>query len=143
MLSGRPGPVSLEMCWDTMGQQWDVEVTNGNSSVDKPDLDDDAVNEAAKLISNSKNIMIMSGAGAQHASKEVRELASLLGAPSTALRSGKGVVSEDSDVGVSSAVARKLWEDTDLLIGIGSRLEMQYMRWLSMMKYYDRSPPGW
>ena len=28
MLSGRPGPVSLEMCWDTMGQQWDVEVTN-------------------------------------------------------------------------------------------------------------------
>ena len=143
MLSGRPGPVSLEMCWDTMGQQWDVEVTNGNSSVDKPDLDDDAVNEAAKLISNSKNIMIMSGAGAQHASEEVRELASLLGASSTALRSGKGVVSEDSDVGVSSAVARKLWEDTDLLIGIGSRLEMQYMRWLSMMKYYDRSPPGW
>ena len=48
-------------------------------------------------------------------------------------------MSEDSDVGVSSAVARKLWEDTDLLIGIGSRLKM-HMRWLSMMKYYDRSP---
>ncbi len=143
MQSGRPGPVSVEMCWDTMAQQWDVEMLPGNQVIDKPDLDKDSIKEAAELISKSKNIMIMSGAGAQHASEEVRELSSLLGAASTSLRSGRGVVSEDSDVGVSSAAARKLWNSTDLLIGIGSRLEMQYMRWLSMMKYYDRSPPGW
>ena len=143
MQSGRPGPVSVEMCWDTMAQLWDVECLPGNTEIEKPSIDDDAISEAADLIAKSKNIMIMSGSGAQHASVEVRELSSLLGAASTALRSGKGVVSEDSDVGVSSAAARKLWNDTDLLIGIGSRLEMQYMRWLSMMKYYDKSPPGW
>ena len=143
MQSGRPGPVSVEMCWDTMAQQWDVEMMPGNDVIDKPELDKDAINDAADIIAKSKNIMIMCGSGAQHASKEIRQFSELLGAVTTSLRSGRGVVSEDSDVGVSSAAARKLWDDTDLLIGIGSRLELQYMRWLSMMKYYDRSPPGW
>ena len=64
----------------------------------------------------------------------------MLGAATTALRSGRGVVSEDNDCGVSSAAAYELWQDTDLLIGIGSRLEMQYMRWLSMADYHDRPP---
>ena len=140
MQSGRPGPVSVEMCWDTMAQLWDVEMAPGNTIIDKPALDEDAITEAAKLIADSQNIMIMCGGGAQHASEEVREMAKILGAATTALRSGRGVVSEDSDVGVSSAAARKLWNDTDLLIGIGSRLEMQYMRWLSMMEYHDQSP---
>lgn len=140
MLSDRPGPVSLEMCWDTMGQEWEVEVEAGNSQIDLPEINEDSLDAAADLIANSKNIMIMSGSGAQHASKEVRELSSTLGATATSLRSGRGVVSEDSDWGVSSAAAMELWESTDLLIGIGSRLEMQYMRWLSMMEYYDKPP---
>jgi acetolactate synthase-1/2/3 large subunit len=140
MLSDRPGPVSLEMCWDTMGQEWEVEVEAGNSQINLPEIDEDSLDAAADLIANSKNIMIMSGSGAQHASKEVRELSSTLGATATSLRSGRGVVSEDSDWGVSSAAAMELWESTDLLIGIGSRLEMQYMRWLSMMEYYDKPP---
>lgn len=140
MQSGRPGPVSVEMCWDTMAREWDVEIGPGNTVIDKPEPDEDALRDAADLIAGAKNIMIMCGGGAQHASAEVRELAGMLGAATTALRSGRGVVSEDSDVGVSSAAAMRLWEDTDLLIGIGSRLEMQYMRWLSMAEYHDRPP---
>jgi acetolactate synthase-1/2/3 large subunit len=142
MLSGRPGPASLEMCWDTMAKMWDVEIQPGNSIIDKPAIDDDAIDAAADLISRAKNIMIMCGNGAQHASDEVRELAQLLGASVTAFRSGRGVVSEDSAWGTSSAAAHLLWKDTDLLIGIGSRLEMQYMRWLSMAEYHDRPPAG-
>ena len=140
MQSGRPGPVSVEMCWDTMAKSWDVDIGRGNEVVDRPDIDDDAISEAADLIAGAKNIMIMSGGGAQHASAEVRELASMLGAASTAFRSGRGVVSEDDEVGVSSAAAHRLWGDTDLLIGIGSRLEMQYMRWMDMAEYIS-SPP--
>ena len=84
--------------------------------------------------------MIMCGGGAQHASAEVTELAGMLGAATTAFRSGRGVVSEDSDCGVSSAAANELWKDTDLLIGVGSRLEMQYMLGLSMAEYHDLRP---
>lgn len=140
MLSGRPGPASVEMCWDTMAKPWDVEIGPGNTAIDKPTVDDDAISEAADLIAGAKNIMIMSGNGAQHASEEVRELAETLGATATSFRSGRGVVSEDHACGASSAAARILWEDTDLLIGIGSRLEMQFMRWRSMAVYDDRAP---
>jgi acetolactate synthase-1/2/3 large subunit len=86
--------------------------------------------------------MIMCGGGAQHASAEIRELAEMLGASVTAFRSGRGVVSEDSAWGVSCAAAHLLWPETDLLIGIGSRLELQYMRWESMAEYLDRPPEG-
>ena len=142
MMSGRPGPASIEMCWDTMAKSWDVNVGPGNFTIDKPDVNDDEISDAAELIANANNIMIMCGGGAQHASAEVRELAEMLGASVTSFRSGRGVVSEDSDWGISSAAAQLLWPDTDLLIGIGSRLEMQYMRWESMAHYIDRPPEG-
>lgn len=140
--SGRPGPASVEMCWDTMAREWDVDVGPGISEIDKPEVDLDAVNDAAKLVAGAKNIMIMCGGGAQHASEEVRALAETLGASVTAFRSGRGVVAEDHECGVSSAAARLLWDQTDLLIGIGSRLELQFMRWGSMDHYHERPPEG-
>lgn len=142
MVTGRPGPVALEMCWDTMAKPWQVDIGPGIGEIEKPAIDDDAIDNAAKLIASAKNVMIMCGGGAQHASAEVQEFAKMLGAPVTAFRGGRGVVSEDSDWGVNSAAGYRLWQDTDLLIGIGSRLEMQYMRWLSMGQYYDRPPEG-
>ena len=142
MRSGRPGPASVEMCWDTMAKSWDVEIGPGNDTIDRPAVNDDEISDAAELLANAKNVMIMCGGGAQHASAEVRELAEMLGASVTSFRSGRGVVSEDSPWGISSATAYLLWPDTDLLIGIGSRLEMHYMRWESMAHYIDRPPQG-
>lgn len=142
MLSGRPGPASVEMCWDTMAREWDVDIAAGNQAIDKPAVDADAIRDAAKLVAGAENIMIMCGSGAQHASEEVRELAEMLGAAVTSFRSGRGVVAEDHPAGTSAAAARLLWEDTDLLIGIGSRLELQYMRWGSMSEYFDSPPAG-
>ena len=142
MQSGRPGPVSVEMCWDTMARTWDVDIGPGNDAIDLPAVDDDAISDAAELIAGARNIMIMCGGGAQHASAEVNELANMLGAAATSFRSGRGVVSEDAELGVGSAAAHRLWPDTDLLIGIGSRLEMQYMRWMEMAHYLDAPPEG-
>lgn len=142
MQSGRPGPVSVEMCWDTMARSWDIGIGPGNDVIDKPAIDEDAVADAAAMIGDAKNVMIMCGGGAQHASDEIRELGNLLGAAVTSFRSGRGIVAEDSDIGLSSAAAHKLWEDTDLLIGIGSRLELQYMRWMDMARYIDAPPEG-
>jgi acetolactate synthase-1/2/3 large subunit len=59
----------------------------------------------------------------------VLALARLLQAPVTAHRSGRGIVSDDSPYGMRSVAAHEYWKDADLLIGIGSRLELQHFRW--------------
>jgi len=142
MLSGRPGPVSVEMCWDTMAQiHDDIVIQPGNETIRTPILNEDEINLAANVLAKAKNPLIMCGAGAQHASEAVTALAELLQAPVTALRSGRGVVSEDHELGVSSVAARALFDEVDVLVGIGSRLEMIYMRWRSM-DLYEKSPQG-
>ncbi len=87
--------------------------------------------------------MIMTGSGAQHASDAVRALAEDLDAPVAAFRGGRGVMPEDHALGISSFAAIELWPETDALIGIGTRLEMPYMRWTGMMTLVDRpqAPP--
>jgi acetolactate synthase-1/2/3 large subunit len=139
---GRPGPVAVEMCWDTMAQRAEVEL-GGPAALDPPvEPDPDAVLAAARLIAEARKPMIMCGAGAQHAAAELRALAELLQAPVTAFRSGRGVVPEDHALGVASVAARELWDDVDLLIGIGSRLEMPYMRWSNPMRYEPKPSTG-
>ena len=141
MLSGKPGPVAVEMCWDTMAASALVNMPEVPPDPVGPEIDPDAVAAAKKLLAGAKRPMIMCGGGAQHASAEVLALAEILDAPVAALRSGRGVVSEDHELGVSPAAAWELWADTDLLIGIGSRCELQYLRWTGMMRADDR-PAG-
>jgi acetolactate synthase-1/2/3 large subunit len=137
--SGRPGPVSVEMCWDTMAADTDVLIEDGAEGCDQPEPDLDAINEAVAVLRSARKPMIMCGAGAQHAADEVRALATLLNAPVTAFRSGRGVVPEDHPLGVAAVTARELWDDVDVLIGIGSRLEMPFIRWQNPLRY-DAGP---
>jgi acetolactate synthase-1/2/3 large subunit len=139
--SFRPGPVAVEMCWDTMAARSTVPVEPPLRGTAAPAPSLDEIDAAAKLIGAARRPMIMCGAGAQHAAAEVRALAELLDAPVTAFRSGRGVVSEDHPLGVAAVAARELWDDVDLLIGIGSRLEMPYMRWRDAMRYERRPAP--
>jgi acetolactate synthase I/II/III large subunit len=141
MRSDRPGPVSVEMCWDTMAASWEVDIDAADRTVEKPDLDPDQIGAAARLIADARKPMIMCGAGAQHAAAEVRALAERLQAPVTAFRSGRGVVAEDHALGVAAVAARELFDDVDVLIGVGSRLEMIYMRWRDMNRY-EQEPGG-
>ena len=85
--------------------------------------------------------MIFTGSGAQGASEEVARLAEALGAPVVGFRGGRGVVGEDRPLGLDMAAAWKLWPKVDLMIGIGTRLEIPLMRWSGMMAY-RRSLPG-
>jgi acetolactate synthase-1/2/3 large subunit len=143
MLSGRPGPVALEMCWDTMAAPATVTPLSPQPAPAPPEPDGDAIDAAIALLRDAKAPMIMVGGGAQHASAEVTALAERLGAPVTAFRSGRGVVSEAHPLGLSSAAAYELWPETDLLIGIGTRLELPYMRWAGMMQCIEapQAPP--
>ncbi len=145
MLSGRPGPGYLEMCMDRLAAQAPVERAVAVEIPPPPAVDPDEIARAVAILKDCRRPVIMVGGGAQHARAEVRALAEVLGAPVTAFRSGRGVVAEDDPLGLSSAAAHELWPETDALIGIGSRCEMQYMRWGGgMMRLVDRPvPPPW
>ncbi len=132
MLSGRPGPVSLEMCWDVMAQSGDVEMLEPAQIEAPPGPDPDAIASAAKLIAGARNIMIMAGGGARHATAEVHALAERLGAGVTSFRSGRGIVADGHTLNLPTVAAHTLWPETDVLIAIGSRAELQYMRWSGM-----------
>jgi acetolactate synthase-1/2/3 large subunit len=76
------------------------------------------------LIADSKTPMIFVGSGAIHARDEVLELAELIDAPVVAFRSGRGIVSNAHELGLTMAAAYRLWPKTDLMIGIGTRMEL-------------------
>jgi acetolactate synthase-1/2/3 large subunit len=56
----------------------------------------------------------------------------MLQAPVTSHRSGRGIVSDDSPYGFTCASGYKPWLGTDVLLGIGSRLELEYLRWVKI-----------
>lgn len=129
MTGGRPGPVALECPWDTLGLTALTESSVRAQALDPPAADPSAVESAAKLIRASKRPMIMVGGGAADAASEIAKFAELIQAPVTAHRSGRGIVSEDTPYGLGLAGAYIAWPDTDLLIAIGTRMELQYLRW--------------
>ncbi len=143
MLSGRPGPVVVEMAWDVMAAAEDVALLPAATIPAPPAPDPAAVEAAARLLADARRPMIFTGSGAQHASAEVLALAEALQAPVAAFRGGRGVVAEDHPLGVSSYAARLLYPSCDAAIGIGTRMELPFMRWTGMMTMIDRpeAPP--
>lgn len=143
MLSGRPGPVAIEMAWDVMASRAPV-LRRGAAEIPKPAAPDPTeIEAAARLLVAARRPMIMTGSGAQHAAEAIRDLAEELDAPVAAFRGGRGIIAEDRPLGISSATAHRLWPQTDAVIAIGTRLELPTMRWAGMMKLIDRpeAPP--
>src|SRR3954466_2598040 len=130
MLSGRRGPVALEMPWDVFTQRTQVAGSTPFEPFPAPQPAPDRIKAAAALIANSKTPMIFVGSGAIDARDEIVELAELIDAPVVAFRSGRGIVSNAHELGLTMAAAYRLWPKTDLMIGIGTRMELPTMtRW--------------
>jgi acetolactate synthase-1/2/3 large subunit len=87
------------------------------------------IERAAKLVAFARNPMIMVGSGAVAAAHEVLALAERIQAPVVSFRGGRGIVSDEHYLGFSCASGFQSWHDSDLLIGVGSRLELQWFRW--------------
>ena len=129
LTSGRIQPVAIEIPLDILGQK-------GQVDMDFPDIpgpaynpDPDRIDQAAELIRESKSPMIMVGSGAIGAQKEVHELAKMIQAPVVAFRSGRGIVGDDTPYGFNCAAGFKMYPGIDLMIGIGTRLELPAFRW--------------
>jgi acetolactate synthase I/II/III large subunit len=130
MLSGRRGPAALEMPWDVFTQRAATGAARVFDPFPAPLPDPDRIKDAAALIAASKRPMIFVGSGAIHAREEILELAESIDAPVVAFRSGRGIVSNAHELGLTMAAAYKLWPQVDLMIGIGTRMELPTMfRW--------------
>lgn len=129
MHTGRIRPAAIEAPWDVYELSADVNLDVDRSIPGPPAPDPESIAEAAELIRQARNPLIIVGAGAYGASEEVEALARLVQAPVTAHRSGKGVVTNDCPYSLLSTAAYEYWPKCDLLIGIGSRLELAYFRW--------------
>ena len=144
MLTGRRGPVAVEIAWDVLASSEPVPDARP-AEYDPPSPPDaTAIAAAAKLLASANRPMIMVGSGAQHASSEVQALAGALDAPVTSFRGGRGIVSEDHPLGLSNYAASRMWPQVDVLLGIGSRLELPYMRWTKNYMQYNpmaEAPP--
>src|SRR6202048_1202446 len=109
MLSGRRGPVALEMPWDVFTQRAEVGAAERYDAFPAPLPDTERIKAAAALVAASKTPMIFVGSGAMDAGAEILELAELIDAPVVAFRSGRGIVSNAHELGLTMAAAYKLW----------------------------------
>jgi acetolactate synthase-1/2/3 large subunit len=129
MRQGRPGPAVLEMPWDVFTQRAAVSPVAPYAGPLVPPPDTEVAAAAAKLLAGSRFPMIFVGGGAQGAAESILELAELLDAPVVGFRSGRGIVSDAHELGLNIAAAWRLWPKTDLVVGIGTRLEVPGWRW--------------
>jgi acetolactate synthase-1/2/3 large subunit len=129
MLSGRPGPVALEMPWDQFTASAEITPQDPLPLHPKPHPDPERIAALAKLLNEAKAPMLWVGGGAQHASAEVRALAERINAPVVSFRSGRGVIDDRNPLSMTVASAYKLWPKTDLLVAFGTRLEVPTSRW--------------
>ncbi|HEY0339664.1 MAG TPA: thiamine pyrophosphate-binding protein, partial [Steroidobacteraceae bacterium] len=135
MSSGRQGATALQAAWDYFTMTAGVGPAARLPLLPSPELDLDAVDEAAQIIKASSAPMLVVGSGALQASAEVTALADMIGAPVVSFRGGRGVVSNDHPLGLTIAAAQRLWPQTDVAIVIGSRFELLDIRW-------RHRPPG-
>lgn len=129
MTAGRQGAVALQMPWDVLGCKTLVAPMAPFARRSPPEVDLDAINDAASVLASARSPMIFVGSGALDASSEVTALAEGLGAPVVSFRGGRGVVSDEHPLGFTIAAGARLWERTDVALVIGSRFELLDIRW--------------
>jgi acetolactate synthase-1/2/3 large subunit len=129
MLAGRRGPAALEMPWDMILSPATVDAPFVAAPVAPPQADLAHVEALAEAIRAARAPMVFVGGGAVEAADEIRQLAERIGAPVVSFRRGRGIVSDAHPLGLTCAEGMKLWQGTDLAIGIGTRMELPRWRW--------------
>ena len=128
MATGRPGPASLQCAIDVWGKSGPV-TPQAPLPTRQPRIDETAIRKAAKLLGAAKNPLIVCGGGAQDASEEVTALSAMLQAPVLAYRRGRGVLVGRDPFSVTLPLGRELWGEADVVLGIGSRMLIQFRQW--------------
>lgn len=129
LLSGRPQPVGLECPMDVWRQETAQALSTTPVSVEPLPVDEEAVQQAARILGQAQRPLIVVGSGAQDASPEVLALAEMLQAPVIAYRGGRGVLDNRHPLSHTLPAGHVLWRDADVVLGIGTRLQPHQMVW--------------
>lgn len=129
MRAGRPGPAALECAIDVWGRFGMVAPPTAPPPVPEPPIDEDAVAAAAICLATAQRVLIVTGGGAQDAGPEVTALSQLLQAPVFSHRRGRGALDGRSPFAVTLPLARELWGEADVVLGIGARLYQGFQHW--------------
>ncbi|QNA85496.1 hypothetical protein G4G27_17025 [Sphingomonas sp. So64.6b] len=124
LLSGRPQPVALEIPPDILAQLTVGDYPEDRPQISNPPIDATLIAQAAAIAAAAERPMIIVGGGAQGAGAAVRRLAEQLQAPIVSRNMGRGVVDDDDDYALPAAAAIDKWPEVDVVIGIGTRLQI-------------------
>jgi len=129
-VSGRPGPVHIDLPMDIQAEAADV--TMPPSRIERPSgprPDPEAIESAAKLLAKAKRPVILAGGGVilAEASSELVKLAEHLQAPVVTTLQGKGAIPEDHNLAAfytgskGSPVGIQATTRADVLLAVGCR----------------------
>ena len=131
MMSGRPGPVHLDLPMDVQADAADVDIADLERRVPaaRPRPDDDLTHRAARLLYGAKRPVIVAGGGVilSEAARELVALAEHLGAAVVTTWQGKGAIPEDHPLNAwgvgtqASDSGNLLAASADVLLAIGCR----------------------
>ena len=129
MRSDRPRPVGLEVPLNVLSGKAEFDETPVSLELHAPEIDVDAVEEAARLLGEAQRPVIFVGGGASEAAEEIRTLAETLQAPVIASASGLGTLSSRHPFSHSYGPGQRLWEQADAVISVGTRMSTPLMQW--------------
>ena len=127
LVSGVPRPVAVEVPVDVWSQPAGGVLEAPRAT--KPAIDADQIEEAARVLGKARRPLIVVGGGAQDAAEAVRELAEMLEAPVYARHMGLGVMDTRHRLHAYLTVGRDLWPTSDVVLGIGTRMEFPNVEW--------------
>ena len=131
MLTGRRGPVLIDLPMDVQAEAADVELPEPahHRSLREPAGHPQDIERAATLLADAQRPVMLIGGGAvtSGAGPEVRRLAEMLGAAVVTTWSGQGLFPEDHELyawhpgSIGSSCANRICQQADVLLAIGTR----------------------
>jgi acetolactate synthase-1/2/3 large subunit len=131
MLSGRPGPVLIDVPMDVQADDADVTIPEPacHEPQGRPRPDATSVERAARLLTEARRPVLLAGGGVitADASAELVALAEHLGVPVVTTWMGKGTIPEDHDLNAwsvgdtASTCGNALARSADVLLAVGCR----------------------
>ena len=142
-VSGKPGPVHLDIVVDVLRQKFEnKEMLKPNQyrTISKPEGNTTEIKKAIELIQKANKPLIISGGGVTISGgwNEIQELSEYLAIPILCTRMGIGTVNNENPTfiggpGLLPEAASEAARDTDLIIAFGTRF--------SFVLFFGGSPP--
>jgi len=134
-LSGRPGPVHLELPMDVQAEQVEAEMPQPGlrRALGRVRPDGDAIDRAAALLLEAERPVILAGGGCLHAqaAAPLRAVAERLGAAVVVTMMGKGIFPEDHPLAAEhtgsngTLCGNHITREADAILAVGTRFAEQ------------------